>query len=431
MAKFNWILTVIACWISPHLKAEGDPKPQTISLSDAKALAIEHNPDLKASKSQYDEFKARLGIREAVLYPRIGVAAGTNTQAIDGNKENEPIAYAYASYNIFNGFQDSRSIAIAKLEAEKVSIVYERIKHRVETDIEQSFNSFLFAKEAILLRTKALDTNRSLGDTAIRRRRAGAASEADVIEFELRESILRSELVALEQDQEDARLALSKSIGQDVPVSYEPEGALEHQHIKGELSYYLDKLRSNGFEVQESKKNLTISEKMSSEWQAGWLPKVDLEARSGKLELRDIPADAKRTTEFLLLAKMDLFSGLESTYLRKQGIAQKITAEQQHRAILSRSEAELRRHYARILTIQKSVDLEDKNGERASQYYQTVLREYNAGVKNSIDLKTAAELVSETSLKRLRYRHTFLSERIEMERLLGSPVDVEIVKESL
>lgn len=415
---------------SKILAAETGTKPQEITLAQAKSMALENNPEVAAAKSQLDERKARIGAMRSSFYPRLGIAGGTNSEMIDdATRENEPIAYVYANYNLFNGFQDSRKASISQMEAEKAELEYERTKKLLQIDVEQSFNAYVFAKEAIALRTQALETNRELAETAARRRRAGAASEADVIEFELRESILRSELVAFEQDREDARLALLKAIGRPDQV-LEPKGILEHQHIKGNLAEYLSKLQERGPAIQESKKDLLISEKQADQWQAGWLPKIDLEARSGKLELRDSPANSKRTTEFLLLAKMEIFSGLASTYERRQGTALKIQTEQKHRSILSTSETDLKRHYSRILTIQKSVDLEDKNVARAGRYYQTVLREYNAGVKNSMDLKSAAEMVYETSLKRLRYRHAFLVERVEMERLLGLPVDVEVIQEA-
>jgi outer membrane protein TolC len=425
----KWIFIIGAVIPINTLSAATKIETQSISLAQAKSLALEHNPEVAAAKSQVDERRARLGTMRSAFYPHLGIAAGTNTEIIDGTRGNEPVAYIYANYNVFNGFRDARKASISEIEADKAELEYERIKHLLQVDVEQSFNAYLFAKEAIALRTKALETNRELAETASRRRRAGAASEADVIEFELRESILRSELVALEQDREDARLALIKAIGRPDQV-FEPNGILEHQHIKGNPSEYLSKLQEKGPAIQESKKDLLISEKQADQWQEGWLPKIDLEARSGKLELRDSPANSKRTMEFLLLAKMDIFSGLASTYEKRQGTALKIQTEQKHRSILSRSETDLQRHYSRIITIQKSVDLEDKNVARAGRYYQTVLREYNAGVKNSMDLKAAADLVSETSLKRLRYTHAFLVERGEMERLLGLPVDVEIIQEA-
>lgn len=410
------------------LAAEIGINPHKMSLAQAKQMALENSPEVAAARSQLDERRARLGAMNSPFYPHLGVAVGTNSEVNDQSRESEPIAYVYANYNLFNGFKDSRNSSISQIEVEKAELEYERETILAQIDVEQSFNAYLFAKEAIALRTQALETNRELAETAQKRRRAGAASEADVIEFELRESILRSELVAFEQDLEDSRLALIKAMGrpdQDI----EPQGILEHQHLTGSLAEYLSKLQERAPAIQQSKKDLQIAEKQADQWQVGWFPKIDLEARSGKLELLDDPVNSKRTTEFLLLAKMDIFSGLATTYERRQGSALKIQTEQKHRSILGKAEGDLKRHYSRILTIQKSVDLEDKNVARAGRYYQTVLREYNAGVKNSIDLKSAAEMVYETSLKRLRYRHAFLMERGEMERLLGFPVAVEVIQE--
>jgi outer membrane protein TolC len=413
---------------SKILAAETDAKPQAITLAQAIGMALESNPEVAAAKSHLEERRANIGAMRSSFYPHLGIAGGTNSERTDESRANEPIAYVYASYNIFNGFKDAREVSISQIEAEKAELQFEQTKNQLRIDVEQSFNTYLFASEAIALRLQALETNRELAETAAKRRRAGAASEADVIEFELRESILRSELVSFEQDREDARLALTKAIGRPDLV-FEATGKLEHQHIKGSLVEYVSKLQEKSPFVQGSRKELVIAEERADQWQAGWFPKIDLEARSGKLELSDGPADSKRATEFLLLAKMDIFSGLESTYERRQGAALKILTENKYRSVLSGSEAEIKRHYSRIVAIQTSVDLEEKNVARARRYYQTVLREYNAGVKNSIDLKSAAEMVYETSLKKLRYRHAFIVEKGEMERLLGLAVDVEVIQE--
>ena len=54
------------------------------------------------------------------------------------------------------------------------------------------------------------------------------------------------------------------------------------------------------------------------------------------------------------------------------------------------------------------------------------MSEYRRGVKNSADVKVAAELLFETRARRESYKYDFLKERVDLERAIGKPIAVEV-----
>lgn len=418
-------LFVTVCFIS-EARSQVRTTSEWISLEEAKKIAADNNPEIAAAKAIKAEKLAKYGVSKSAFYPKIGAAGGTNGEFYASEKKTEPILYLYASMNLFNGLQDHKNASVAKMEIEASDLNLLRTLQSIQGQVEQHFYAYLFTKEILNLKSKSLATNKQLAEVAMKRRQAGAASEADVLEFALRENILGSEMAALEQEKHDALLALYKVMGLG-PLSAQPSGTMEHWHIKGNIEHYVEKLKKESPQLLESRLKVNIADKHAGLWQSGFMPKIDLEARTGKYEMRDMPENQDQATEFLLIAKMDIFSGLETIEERKSGIAEKTLAEENQRKLATESEAALKRHLARIITIQKSLDLEERNLVSSDLYYKTILREYNAGIKNSMDLKAAAELVYESSYRRLKYYYDFQVEKTEAEMLLGSPLDVEKV----
>ncbi len=75
--------------------------------------------------------------------------------------------------------------------------------------------------------------------------------------------------------------------------------------------------------------------------------------------------------------------------------------------------------------IEARVHLEERNEVRAQKYYTTVINEYRRGVRNSTDVKVAAEALYDASLRRESFKYEFLNEKILLERTLSGPVLME------
>jgi outer membrane protein TolC len=205
---------------------------------------------------------------------------------------------------------------------------------------------------------------------------------------------------------------------------------LQHQHLKGALLELVKRIKDESEPVLLGAKDVGISQLETKAAQSKWLPKLDLELAAGYLpwDLRQVPAGSAQLGGKLVM-RIDLFSGFETLYERREAEAKRLRQEAELKSAILSALTETENAFRRISTIQARVDLEEENEARAKKYYASVMNEYKRGVKNSADLRVAADGLFEVSLKQESFKFEFLNSRLDLERALGGKVEMEIIEE--
>jgi len=395
-----------------------------VDLVAAKRFAVARNLDVLSLRHEVAEKTAVAGQAAAPFFPTVGVAGGANTQ---NGGQNAVLGYGYLNLNIFRGFEDVYQSQIAHLEAEVSRIKLKQTEFRVGLDVEEQFHKFLLKKASIKLRQEAIELNQKHRAMAQARAGAGMATSSDVMEFDIRNSLLRSDLELLKQELEECRIRLRKLLGEEVGATIEPVGTLQHQHLKGDLMEYLNRVRDTSESVQIASKELAKATVESHRWRSKWLPTLDVEAQAGYLDLDARPSDGSPGVRALVVAKIDLFQGFRSTWERREGEAklQKAEATLKHEMLTALNDIEV--SFRRLKTMQHRVDLESENAERSEKYYKAVIGEYRRGTKNSADVKMAAEGLYEARLRHETYKHDFLETKLALEKSTGAAIETEIM----
>jgi len=400
-----------------------------IDLEQAKKYAIGHNYEIQALAKEVEESRARITRARANYYPKLGVVGGGDSYMQENNGSSSAVGMLAADLNLFSGFSDSNKLSISQLQAERAEIKLERAKFRTGLEVEFQFHLFLFKKLSIELLNDALKLNEQQQKMAKQKRSAGIASDSDVLEFDLRESLLNSDLHSVKQELEESRTNLKRLLGEEIGSKIEPVGDLQHQHITVKLMDLINRIKQESESVLTAEKNLAIANLESIQWRSQWLPRVDIQGRAGYLpwDMRQGPPGLAAAVG--IYARIDLFSGFDSIAERREGMAKLQGAEASLKNAILSAVTQTEIAYRKIITVQDRVDLESKNLERAKKYYDIVLSEYRRGIKNSMDLKVAAENLYNTKQRRNGYKFEFLSQRIELERALGGPVPCALEEE--
>ena len=410
---------ILALLITRGVHAE-NRTPQ-MSVDEAKRHAVEHNFEIVALRRELEEKAAAAGVATSFYYPKLGVAGGTELR----RGTAVPMAYAYGTMNFFRGFDDSNRSSIASIEADKASLRLKQAEFRIGLDVEEAFYRYLSLRTSMELKKQALDSNINLKKTAAKRRAGGLAAESDVMEFDLREALLRSDLASLEQDIESARVELKRLLGEEMGAVVEPTGKTQHFHLKGELKGYLERIPRENEAVRLASKDVERASVESRRWLSRWLPTIDARVEAGYLDFEGRPANGGPGVRGIALAKIDLFSGFDSVHQRREGIAQQLKFEAQAKQARVLAEAKVETAYRKVKAIEARVHLEEDNQSRAQRYYKSVLSEYQRGVKNSADMKSAADGVLEASLRAENFKYQFLAHKVELERALDGVVEIE------
>ena len=406
--------------------AFGDSSPERVTLEAAKKYAIANNLQIKALRHEMVEREAIASAVQSAFYPTVGLAGGPEHRS--GSSAIQ--SYFYANLNLFNGFTDSYRSQIAGIEAEMSRIRLRQEEFSVGLDVEQQFHFYLLKKITLAQRKKALELNRTHRQMAKQKQSSGMASISDVMEFDLRESLLQSDVELLQQELEESRIQFRKLLGEDVGSAIEPLGNLEHQHLVGNFAEHAKLIKDHSEKIRLASRELAKANLESRLWQSSWLPKLDLETQVGYLSLDDRPQDGSASAKASAVAKFDLFNGFRSQFERKEGEAKKLKAEAKLKTVIQDALTGAEVAFRRLMTIQARVDIEDKNDDRSEKYYAAVVSEYRRGVKNSADVKSAAEGMFEAKIRRENFKYDFLKQRIDLERSLGTTIAVERVEDS-
>lgn len=402
-----------------------------VGLDDAKAYAIKHNFEVLALRRAVEEAEAKVGRARSKFFPSLGIAGGGDTELSSTTTQGSPIGYAYTNFNLFNGFEDMYRSDIAGVEVERANVKLKRAEFRVGLEVEKAFHLYLFKKTSIELKREAIKTNETHKKMAAQKRSSGMASDSDIMEFDLKDALLKSDLLLLDQEVEEARTSLKRLLGEEIGSKIEPVGSLQHQHLKGQLMDHIRRIKTDSENVVVATKELAIANLEAKAARSRWLPKVDLEVAAGYLpwDLRTVPGGTSMVGG-KIVARFDLFSGFDTLYERREQEAKQLRLENELKNAILNAISDTENAFRKISTIQARVDLEEQNEQRAKKYYASVMSEYRRGVKNSADLRNAGDGIYEASLKREGFKYEFLSQRIELERALGGPVPTENISEA-
>lgn len=423
------IVTVLSLGVS-FVDAFGTEKEMgEITLADAKKYAIKNNFEITSLRRSVDELKANAQRARSVFFPTLGVAGGLDSELSANSSDAGMIGYVYGQYNIFNGYRDTFESRISELEIKRAEYELAQAEFRIGLEIEEQFHAALYNKIQVESTRAAAELNEKHKKSVQRKRMAGAIGESDVLEFELKESLLQSDLQALIQESEIAKLNLRRLLGEDIAERMEPIGNLRHMHLKTSLMKCLEKVREKNTKVLLSARDVEAAQVASKVAQSRWLPRVDLEARMGLLPLDARPEKDSASANFQIVAKLDLFNGFDTRWENESVNARILKTEARLKEDILVTLSKIEELYRKARAIQDRVDLEEKNAQRAQRYYNSVMKEYGRGFKNSADVSAASEGLFETKLRRERFKYEFLTLLVELQKTIGDSVETEVIDE--
>lgn len=425
LAAGSYILGLTLHFASSEAIAE--TQQEKIDLETAKKYAISHNYGIAALRHEVEEIKSRGERTRSPFLPKFGVAGGVESQNSVDDSQAAPLAYAYGSYNIFNGNRDTYRKEISKSELEKADLKLKSAEFLVGLEVEEFFHAYLFKKGLIELKDGEIELNESHQKLVNETRLRGSVSDTDIMEFQLKDSTLKSELVALKQELEDARSNLKRLLGEEIGSNIQPVGNLQHQHIKGSLMDALAKIQTQSQDVKAKAIDVSIAKTESKIADARWLPEINLEGRVGYLSLGERTKENTPQTSIALVAKMDLYTGGDAHWESREKSSNALKVEYQLKNEINDAIRKVEMGYRNLKVIETRADLEKDNATFAKRYYRSVLGEYKRGFKNSSDLSNASDKLNEAQARKLSLEFDFIRERIAVEKSLGSKLEIELV----
>lgn len=398
------------------------PNEGSLSLEQLLKEAESQNLDLKEAEHYLNSSEAELKSQNGKLMPQLSIEGGPLTTKFENEKNSDTFVYGKVDWNLYRGGRDRDTIARSKIKRDLDRRKYEAIKSRVVREISRVYYELLFLLEGTDLKEKALEMNKEQMKIAKLKNSSGFTSSADVIEFELREATLNSDLKMFSQVIIEKSRELSVLLGRkDSSIPSLVKGHLKRETLPTlSRESILSRLKDSNIEIAEARANFQMSQIDASIAKSGFLPAIDLEAKYGKLANEERVFSNNNNYSVMLKVSLPLFSGLEtvnSTTAASSDLAAKDAAAS--RKSLS-AYAETENLISQLSTLTDRLNLEEKNLSKSEEYYKITLGEYKRGVKNSPDMVGASERLLEARIRNLEYRKDYYLTKLKIYELISS-----------
>lgn len=399
--------------------------PKEVTLEDAQRFAVNHNFGLQALKAEIDANRAEQTIARSFFLPRFGAIGGFENKEGNSKRDSATLGYLYGTWNLFNGFADQMEIKKSTILVQLAESNFRLAEIELKTEIRRLFYRYLYQKSISSSYDQARQLNGNHLTSARKRRASGLISDSDLMDFELRDSSLNSEMRLIKQQMDETKLGLVRLMGPEMGTSFEPVGILPHMHLVGGIDDYLSQVSTSVESLKQSMFQTEGAVYDLRKSRSAWFPSVDLAVRVGALPIDERLDDSTRGMTGMVTAKWEFFSGLNTSGQIRRAEAQLSRRELETKQMLLGAMAAVEVAIRKLQSIEERVDLEMQNEERAHKLYKSTLGEYNRGLKNSTDLKAVEQILLDARLRRVGFKNEFLETKSELERTYNIQLKVK------
>lgn len=395
------------------------PNEGNLTLSVLLDEAEKNSIEIKEARSQYESASAGRRQTISAFLPQVSIDGGYQDIRLDGQQTNGTQIYGFATLNLYRGRKDSLQRRSAAQEENFQRIRAEKIKAKIEREVSKKFYELLYLQEGLNQKKQAIEANKNQKSLATKKNIAGFTSKADVLEFELREATLLSDMNFLMREEALTQRELARLVGRSDESVIRVRGHLERYNYTASGETLLKTALNERVDLKDAEKNLSISELSYQSLFSDYLPRVDLEGKYGKLANEERVYQQRDNYAVALKFSIPIFSGLDTVYGRDSKSKEIARNDLSTSRIRQEIRVQLENTLAKLRSIAERLDLEEKNIERSKQYYDITLAEYKRGVKNSPDVAGAAERLFDSQLRNLEFRKDYLITWLEVAESAG------------
>ena len=206
--------TVFVCVLLMLQAASPAQGQQAVAaLADAVAFALEHNPQVAASRAVVRAAEAQVQAVRAGLAPTVSLSAGGSLGNSTGSPTTSGQVSAGVTYLIYDGGLREAQIRQAEAQAESGRQALAAVITDVALQTVQAYMGVIVADQVILLREQAVRQARTQLAAAEANFRAGRVARADVIRAESVLAAADYDLVNARGQAETSRTTLRTAMG--------------------------------------------------------------------------------------------------------------------------------------------------------------------------------------------------------------------------
>ena len=196
--------------------------PSSMSLEEAKALALSRNPGVQAAKARILSARARLLQSYSTYFPQLSLnlsanhTADTSVDTTNGVRRPSFETYSAAtrvSWLLFDGFNREYTVLSERYNHHSAKEQYEDAQRLLIRAVARAYYSALLSREQVRLSEEDIKRNQAFLEEAEKRFQGGAGTEIDVLNFRIRANNAKIVKVDAARDYEISLLVLLELMG--------------------------------------------------------------------------------------------------------------------------------------------------------------------------------------------------------------------------
>jgi outer membrane protein len=438
VCKVLWPLMLLLLFGTPAALA------QSMTLSEAIAGAVAHNPQMIAARHGVAAAGSQTNVARSGLLPQLEVsetfnrtnsplwAFGTKLnqgviQTSDFNPEqlNDPDAInnfntaLSLSWNLWDGGRTRIGWQQARQSQQIAALDLQRSEQFIIAQTAKVYVGLLLAEENRHVIEQSLNTAKAHLKLAQDRFRSGLAVKSDVLRAQVRIADLEQQRLMADSQIQVAQAALHAVMGREDAEPVAPATPLERcQAPQGELALWVDRAMDQRPELQQAGLQQAIAEKEVARAKAGHLPTLALQ---GNYEINSEDfSDSHDDYAVGAVVRMNLYSGQRISSQAAAARSEAARAEALRHSLALAVRVETQRAYYQAQSAWQSIDVARQAVDQAEEGLRIVGNRYAGGLLNIVDLLDAQVALQQARTRHFKALHDYKVARVDLAMASGT-----------
>jgi len=388
--------------------------PKTLTLQEAVAVALEHNPTVQAADAYAEAVQQGIAVAASARYPRVdfseGFTRGNNPVYVFGSllTQRQFTAQNFqlgslnmpapldnfrtqfsASMPLWDAGQTSRRIRDARLEAQSAAKAGQRTRQEVIFNVIQTYLNGLLAAENVRVAQADVELTKADLARAQAREEQGLAVPSDLLSARVQHAQAREDLLRARNAQAIAQAALNVAMGVEEDAPTVIEGRL------GEAAFdagALAERQQRALSVRPDFQQLELGQQRASNGvrmaRADFLPKVNLFSAWEEDNQTFLTRGGNNWALGATLT-FNLFDGGANRARLKQSRARERQVEALRAQMASAVRLQVREAFLNVNTAHDRVEVSREAASQSEESLRIIQNRYEAGLATITDLLRA------------------------------------------
>jgi len=406
----------------PGPAAEDGP----LTLSDCIGIALERNPQTRASWQAAKAAAARVGEERAGYFPganlRVEGARGRSV-LLDSERESDTrdvyAAGIDVSVLLFDGGRRRARVDGAEAALWEADFRHNTTLQEVAISVQESYYELLGAQWFLKVAQETVKRTQYQIDLARARHEAGVVTRSDVLRAETQRADAELLLVQARNGVRIAQGRLARTMGLPVHAAFEIvelSGELQQQELPRIEQLFNEAARQRP-ELQAALARIAATRSEVAGSRAAYWPTLSAGVSAGRKDTAFVPERDEWSAGLSL--RFPLFDGFERGYRTQRAQADLARAMADHASLLQGIELEVWTAYWRLTEAAEAVAAAVKLTASASESARLAEGEYKHGIVSIVGLIDAQTAQTEAERRHVQSRLDWYTAKARFERAVG------------